>query len=171
MTNIEKALDFGIKLIGTPYGYWKGGACETSAPMFSNQEPLPKKEDITSLNCAGLVNLMLKSIGKEIPYNNDNIGGTSAYYDYYNTKLLNFHINNFYPKGTLLIRRYRNINDQGHLSIILEDKGKNSLVLQSHVEGEFLKSNSPGVNSNYTLKESHHEDYYEYIVLPEDWLQ
>ena len=81
--------------------------------------------------------------------------------------------------GTLLIRNYRDINDQGHVAVILENKGKKSLVLQSHVEGEFLKSILPGVNAMYTLEESHNifKDhngngcYYEKIVLPENWLE
>ena len=72
--NIINALEYGISLIGTPYGYWTGGENQKTSPMFAQNGPLPNKKDIISLNCAGLCNVMLKSIGKELPisikYNN-----------------------------------------------------------------------------------------------------
>ena len=72
------------------------------------------------------------------------------------------------------MRNYRDINDQGHVAVLLETKGKDSLVLQSHVEGEYLKSTLPGVNAMYTLEDSHKSFtdengngcYYERVVLP-----
>ena len=181
-TNISKALDFGISLIGTPYGYWEGGECQKGAPMFAQNGVVPDKNDIVSLNCAGLCNVMLRSIGKDLPISvkDNTVGGTEAYYDYYDTyeKLTDFSMNETYPIGTLLIRKFRDINDQGHVAVIIENKGKTSKVLQSHVDGEFHKSVLPGVNSIYTLEESHNAFTdekgngccYEKVVLPENWL-
>ena len=179
MNNTLKALEYGIKLIGTPYDYWNGGEIQKDAPMFAQNGEVPPQLDIVSLNCAGLCNLMLRSVGKELPYSTFTMGGTFAYLKYYREKAYKFNINNVYPMGTLLIRDYRDINDQGHLAVVLEEKGKDSLVLQSHVEGEFLKSTQPGVNAMQTLEESNltftDEDnngcYYEFVVLPEDWLE
>lgn len=175
-TNTIKALEYGISLIGTPYEYWKGGETQKGAPMFAQNGLLPSREDIVSANCAGLCNLMLRSIGKEVPASGNTMGGTKAYFEYYKDKSYEFCIDNTYPMGTLLMRDYRDINDQGHVAVVLETKGKKSLVLQSNVEGE---STSPGVNAIYTLEESHksfHDAqgngcYYERIVLPEDWLE
>ena len=179
-TNISKALDFGISLIGTPYGYWEGGECQKGAPMFAQNGVVPDKNDIVSLNCAGLCNVILRSIGKELPisltYNS--MGGTEAYFEYYVDKSKDFSICEIYPKGTLLIRKFRDVDDQGHVAILLENKGKMSKVLQSHVDGEFHKSVLPGVNAIYTLEESQdaftdengNGCCYEKIVLPEDWL-
>ena len=180
-SNTIKALEFGIKLIGTPYDYWRGGENQKDAPMFAQNGEVPDQLEITSINCAGLCNLMLRSIGKALPYSNktQTMGGTEAYFEYYENKSYEFSIENNYPMGTLLMRNYRDINDQGHVAVLIETKGKDSLVLQSHVEGEYLRSTSPGVNAMYSLEESHNSFtdengkgcYYERIVLPEDWLE
>ena len=170
MNTITNALDFGLSLQGIPYDYWKGGDNQTTAPMFAINGPVPDGSEITSANCAGLVNLIIRYIGKELPYKNDGIGGTSAYAHYYRDVAVPFDIMNSYPKGTLIIRDYRDVNDQGHVAIILDDNGKKALVLQSHVEGTFFESTTPGVNKQYTLEESHDGNYYELAVLPKDWL-
>lgn len=180
-SNIIKSLEYGVKLIGTPYDYWRGGENQKEAPMFAENGPPPNKLDIVSANCAGLCNLVLRSIGKKLPYseNTKTIGGTESYFDFYKNKSYEFNINNTYPMGTLLMRDYRDLNDQGHVAILLEGKGRDSLVLQSHVEGEYFESTNPGVNAMYTLEESNkffkNADgtgcYYERVVLPEDWLE
>ena len=36
--------------------------------MFAQNGPVPDRKDITSTNCAGLCNLILRSLGKELPY-------------------------------------------------------------------------------------------------------
>ena len=170
MNTIKEALDFGVSLIGIPYDYWKGGDNQTTAPMFAINGPVPDRKKITSVNCAGLVNLIIRYVGKELPSKNNGIGGTSQYAYYYRDAAVPFDITYNYPKGTLLIRDYRDINDQGHLAIILDDNGGKALILQSHVEGTFFESNTPGVNNKYTLEESHDGNYYELAVFPKDWL-
>ena len=87
-------------------------------------------------------------------------------FDYYNNVSQDFNIEHEYPIGTLLMRNFRNFQDQGHLAIIIENKGKDSKILQSHYE----LSGFNGVNIRYTLEESHIGYYYEKIVLPENWL-
>ena len=168
---IEDGINFGLSLLGIPYDYWSGGINQVDAPMFAKNGPVPNRSDIVSANCAGLVNLVLRYIGKELPYNKDTgIGGTNAYRTYYKDVSLDFNIDECYPRGSLLIRDYRDINDQGHVAILLEDRGKDSLILQSHVEGIYFESKSPGVNNKYSLLESHNKCAYEYVVLPKDWL-
>ena len=179
-SNTLKALEYGVGLIGTPYGYWEGGENQIMSPMFAQNGCILNKKEIVSLNCAGLCNVILRSIGKELPisltYNS--MGGTEAYFEYYADKSKDFSICEIYPKGTLLIRKFRDVDDQGHVAILLEDKGKMSKVLQSYIDGEFHKSVLPGVNAIYTLEKSHKSFTdkngngccYEKIVLPEDWL-
>ena len=180
-TNTIKALEYGVKLIGTPYDYWKGGENQIDAPMFAEDGPVPNNLDIVSANCAGLCNLMLRSVGKKLPYSKktQTMGGTESYFEFYKDKSYEFSINNTYPMGTLLMRDYRDLNDQGHVAVLLEEKGKDSLVLQSHVEGEYFESTNPGVNAMYTLEETNrffkNADgtgcYFERVVLPEVWLE
>jgi len=181
MNNLQIALDFGIRLIGVPYDYWLGGDNQKDAPMFAYNGEVPNIKDVTSVNCAGLCNLILRSIGKELPFSKKTktIGGTVAYFEYYQNKSYEFSIKHRYPLGTLLMRNYRSMNDQGHLAITLNEKGTKSLILQSNVDGEFFKSTKPGVNAIYTLEESNmtltdengNGCYYDRIVLPEDWIE
>lgn len=103
--------------------------------------PPPSRNDIKRCNCAGLVNLMLRYSGITLPhYSTDTgVGGTMAYYYYYKSVSKTFDINTKYPNGTLFIRNFRSIRDQGHVAILLS----NQFVLQS--------ISSDGINSKYTL--------------------
>jgi len=180
-SNIINAINYGVNLVGIPYDYWLGDDNQRVAPMFAEDGPIVHKLDIASVNCAGLCNLMLRSVGKKLPYstNTKSRGGTESYFDFYRNKSLEFNIDDLYPRGTLLLRDYRDLNDQGHVAVLIEGKGKESLVLQSHVEGKYFESHTPGVNTMYTLEESNKffKDkngkgcYYERVVLPENWLE
>lgn len=168
MNKIENAVDYGISLLGTPYKLWGGGACEKKEPMWAKNGPVPKKDEITSCNCAGLINLILRFSGKKIPARSLlEMGGTPDYEYVYKKKSIPIDINYNYPVGTLLVRNYRDYQDQGHVAMIIENKGKYSKILQSHY---YKPNNDNGVNIKYTLEESHNGYYYEYAVLPENWL-
>lgn len=162
---MENALSFGKSLIGTPYGWWGGGEIEHGHPMWAEDKPIPDRSDIISCSCVGLVNLILRYCNKQIPYNKTSKGGTDAYADYYKNVYEMVNIEKRYPIGTLLIRGYRDIDDQGHVAIIVEDKGTQSKLLQS-----FTFQEDNGVNMKYTFEESHDGYYYEYAVLPENWI-
>jgi hypothetical protein len=69
-----------------------------------------------------------------------------------------------YPAGTLIGRYYRNTYDQGHVAVVLA----NGRVLQSFANAR--GGRWPGVNSTYTVAQSHDGGYYEYAVRPKDWL-
>lgn len=156
---MSKAIDYGKSLIGIPYGKWNGGNLSPGEPMWAENKPPPPS--ISSVSCAGLCNLILRYLGISLPYSQDGgLGGTLAYYQYYHSKnmVTPFDPEEEYPVGTLIGRKYRNIEDQGHVAIILQD----NMVLQSFLGG--------GVNANYTLEESHAGWYYEYTVAPEHWL-
>ena len=168
-----ESLNFGLSLIGVPYEWWGGGDCESKAPMWAENGTVPNKDEIISCNCAGLTNLILRFSKKKIPHTEFNgMGGTGAYANYYKDVYNKFDINIKYPIGTLIIRDFRDIDDQGHVAIIIENNGSQSKVLQSFT----FKNKYPGVNINYTLDESNKCDnigtnYYEFAVLPEHWLK
>jgi hypothetical protein len=110
-------------------------------------------------NCAGLTNLMLRSVGKRVPFaKGHGQGGTAAYARYYKKVAKKFDLKANYPAGTLIGRNYRGVDSQGHVAVVLANRH----VLQSIPD--------EGVNKKYTLKQSHGKGYYEYAVLPEDWL-
>ena len=170
--HMEQIFKLASSLEGIPYGWWGGNDIEPGPPMWSKNEKLPDLRTITSCNCAGLVNLLLRKIGKPIPHSPCcGVGGTGAYVSYYRDTLcvaLPFDIRVNYPTGTLLLRDFRDRVDQGHVAVLLDCKGPKSRVLQSFAHSS--RTTSPGINSSYTLAESHAGYYYEYAVPPTDWL-
>ena len=57
-SNTLKALEYGVGLIGIPYGYWEGGENQIMSPMFAqNGGIINKKEIRTALDesCSALV--------------------------------------------------------------------------------------------------------------------
>lgn len=162
---LEKALAYGDSLIGTPYGWWLGGAIPQGAPMFASNTAPPDPTEVASANCAGLTNLMMRAAGVRIPQHPDAMaGGTLAYELMYEEVAMPFDASVDYPTGTLIGRRFRDVNDQGHLAVVLDG----DLVLQSFAWE--MGGSEPGVNATYTVVESDGDGFYEYAVLPEDWL-
>jgi cell wall-associated NlpC family hydrolase len=153
-SNIRHAIAHGKALIGTPYGKWTGGSFSPIEPMWVENKPPPNI--VRNVSCVGLVNLMLRSINIPLPHSSKGgTGGTMAYSDYYHSVSEKFDRKMKYPEGTLIGRRYRYHDDQGHVAVVLS----NGYVLQSIPKF--------GVNTYYTVEESHDNDY---AVLPQNWL-
>jgi cell wall-associated NlpC family hydrolase len=159
-TNVSRALAYGKSLIGTPYGWWYSGGIPEGEPMWAASGAPPSADDVYSTNCAGLTNLMLRYVGKEVP----GYGGTGSYGDYYWDVSEYFDPYKDYPPGTLLGRYYRDTYDQGHVAVVIEG----GYVLQSYAN--CYGCSYPGVNDWSTVAASHDGYYYEYAVLPENWL-
>lgn len=165
--NVRRALEYGRGLVGTDYGWWYSGPLPAGAPMWTAAGPPPSASLVrsASANCAGLTNLMLRSVGKAIPSDpSAGRGGTGAYGRYYANVARPFDVNARYPAGTLIGRYFRDTYDQGHVAVVLE----NGHVLQSYADCRGCAA--PGVNTSATLAESHAGYFYEYAVLPKDWL-
>jgi hypothetical protein len=165
--NVRRALDYGKSVVGTNYGWWFSGPLPAGAPMWTAAGPEPSASFVRSqsTNCAGLTNLLLRSVGKAIPSDPwAGRGGTGAYGRYYAKVAQKFNVNANYPAGTLIGRYFRNTYDQGHVAVILE----NGHVLQSYANCRGCAA--PGVNTWSTLAQSHAGYFYEYAVLPQDWL-
>jgi hypothetical protein len=171
-SNVQKILELGCQLCGIPYGQWGGGNIETGAPMWAIDKTLPKLSDISSCNCAGLINLLLRSLGKSLPsVQQHGRGGTAAYTSYYRDELQiteTFKCGTVYPAGTLLLRDYLNNKDQGHVAVIYYRSDNIARVLQSHYTND--TKIYPGVCMDETLTHSHTRNGYQYIVKPNRWL-
>ena len=179
--NQQKAQEYLYKLIGTPYSWWTGGKVPDGAPAWARNGQVPPAADVkgTSCFCAGVANLARRAADLEIPTlgNPDYDGGVVAYFGatdaapagfpregYFEKhgKLRRFALQEARRPWTLIGRKYRNVNDQGHVAIVIPG-GK---VLQSYDEG----GGKPGVNADVTLERSHSNGYYEVMVRAEDWL-
>lgn len=172
--DLDNALKYVSNFYGVPYGWWTDGPVPDKSPAWAVNAPAPSIEEVRrgTIFCAGLSNLMLRRVGKKIPYTSADTrwdGGTLAYGEYYKKVAEKFNPNKKYPRGTLIGRYYRNPsstqdsrNGQGHVAIILG----NGKVFQSYDAG----GGKPGVNQLATVAQSHNGWFYEYAVLPKNWL-
>ena len=164
---LAAALTYGEAVIGTPYGWWLEGSIPQGAPTWASNVAPPAPDEVLAetVNCAGLTNLMMRAADVDLPHHPDAIaGGTYSYERYYELVAQPFDPAADYPTGTLIGRRFRDAADQGHLALVLPD----DFVLQSFAWE--AGGSAPGANATYTVEESHDGGYYEYAVLPRDWL-
>eukprot|EP01012_Entosiphon_sulcatum_P008882 TRINITY_DN1488_c0_g1_i1.p1 TRINITY_DN1488_c0_g1~~TRINITY_DN1488_c0_g1_i1.p1 ORF type:complete len:205 (-),score=3.92 TRINITY_DN1488_c0_g1_i1:51-629(-) len=159
----ETAIAYGLQLIGAPYGWWTGGPIPTGPPAWaqSGVPPTPAYVKARSTFCAGVTNLMLRSVGKKIP----GAGGTGAYGSVYASVAEKYNSTKVYPRGTLLGRYYKSVSDQGHVAVLLQSSLQ-GLILQS-TASKYLGT-TPGVTNK--TKVSSRATYFQYAVLPQKWL-
>jgi hypothetical protein len=172
MTNIDKAIKFAKTLINVKYKWWKGEDSTIDEPFWAENDFVPSLNKIKSVNCTGLINLMRRYVGLEVPGVKEKYqyaGGTWIWYKYLNKnkRIRFFDISKRYPKGTLLIRKYKDIEDQGHVAVIITDN-------HSHILYEkIIHSYSEKGVSTTTLGFSHfsiEDGYYTHVCMPDDWL-
>jgi hypothetical protein len=117
--------------------------------------------------CAGVPNLMLRFVGKRVPtFGNPYYdGGMVAYWSYFEGYHESFNLHAV-RRGDLLLRQFRNGEDQGHGYVSLGD-GADALLLQSYwSHGDGL----PGLNKQITVSIYHAGYYYERIVRVNNWI-
>jgi hypothetical protein len=188
--NANLALRYAKKLIGTKYVWWQDGddIVGNTGPFWSTNMKAPDADDVKKDSCActGLINLMRRKVGLTIPgvlENSKYAGGTYIWFKYLekNKKLKEFDINKKYPKGTLLLRKYKNKDDQGHVAVIFTE-GKNNVlyekIIHSYSDVSYQNNKNkvgPGVTltmlgiSHFSTNEP--KGYYSHICLPKDWLK
>lgn len=165
-------------LVNTKYQWWTEGPTSSDAPFYAENGPPPPLHEIKTkgLNCAGFVNLLRRYQGLEVPGVKEefwNAGGTYIWFRYLDKRnlLKPFEISKLYPPGTLLIRDYVSVFDQGHLAISM---GMNRIAHcypdDPNPVAEILVE--PGVliePLNLSINWGFH-GYYSHTVAPEDWI-
>lgn len=172
---MEIALAYGQSLIGTPYKFYHSGDIVSgvnAGPFWAVDAPVPPAETVRSdcCNCAGLVNLMRRSVGLSIPALAEGWevpGGTPAWEWYLRDKavLEPLRSDHEYPDGTLLLRSYRSPYDQGHLAVKL-----GSQLLESIPNKDYDPDDHSTTEIGVTLTPFHPSEYYEFVCLPQNWL-
>ena len=78
------------------------------------------------INCTGLINILRQKVGKEIPGNGEYRVGTVEWYNFLKKKKVihKFDDSQKYPIGTLFLRRYRSVEDQGHVAVYIVETDK-----------------------------------------------
>jgi hypothetical protein len=205
-TKIDSVLNYATSLIGIPFRWYDpeldsfNGTdkfwCENILPPASNEI----NENDKSIVCVGFINLLRRKAGLNIPGLNGNItgkykefyknypGGTGAWwlYLFQQKRLEKFDMKRRYPKGTLLLARYKDdINDQGHAAVVYDDSDESKTIndqLIIHSRPDILytdrnkQKNHGSVKvekfsiSNDEYKYKGKKSYYTYVCLPENWL-
>jgi hypothetical protein len=172
----SKALKYGETLIGLEYKWWTGQDRDDFHYYDKPQDiPFIRKNGIA---CSGFANLLMHKVGVEMPKNKSkHRGGTGFWYRQFkkNKKLRDFDYHKDYPPGTMLFRKYRNVEDQGHIAI-LHSVSPGKLLYGKLIHA--YADNSEGGKVGITIVGCSHfwedgggdEGYYEYAILPEDWL-
>ena len=127
--SIEQALTYAKTLINIPYRWY-----DESADVFKQDDqfwcgdgPAPSAKTIIledkCIVCTGLINLMRRYIGLPIPQYGEYSGGTVAWVKYLTEtkRIKDINLDVKYPAGTLLIKKYKNHEEQGHVAVMLED--------------------------------------------------
>ena len=173
MQNFEKGLAYIWNAIGEmPYGWWLSGDVPAGQPAYGENTPPPSVDYLRSrtIFCIGPINLIRRKVGKIVPTAGDARydGGTVACWAYWHNYMKPWKNSRNLPHGTLIFRKFRNSVDQGHGAIVLG----NYKVLQSYDGGEFFEggTNGPGLNIRSNVDASHGGSYYEYAVMPGDWI-
>jgi cell wall-associated NlpC family hydrolase len=145
---------YAESLLGVPYHWWKEGeAClGGAAPFYAATGPPPSAP--TTLNCAGFINCLARFAGRPIPGVAEALwyaGGTYAWYEELAPKCISIDATTAARPGTLLIRRFRDEADQGHLGVVWTD----GLIIHCWPDRGVVIEPAP-------------PNYFEYIC--EDWL-
>ena len=173
---VEEILKFAETLIDIKYTLWNGEPLSKNThPFYVNEIPNMEYIKKNGLNCAGFINLLRLKSGKYVPGIDDYKGGTHSWFNYFKDEkcLEIFDYRKKYPLGTWFLRKYRSITDQGHLSVLYElDKNDfwlNNKIIHSYYD-EKENNGKVGLSilgySHYSIPEG----YYEYIILPENWI-
>ena len=172
MSDIDNIISYLRTMTHIPYMWWDGDSwmADNTPPFWisatlTSSCSAPTADYIRSkggINCAGLMNLGLQYVGLTPPgINTDYPGGTWAWgafmiWEKYDHKHL-------YPRGSIVLRKYRNETDQGHLAMITTDD-ENDLIHSSAVDGMVVEVPIKIVNLFAGT------DYFEYVSTPDMWL-
>jgi len=179
---VKKALKYAKSLVDIPYIWWKDDESNPTDIFYADTFPSKTILKKRGINCAGLINLMRQSIGKEIIHAPGKYcigkyrGGTGYWYNILRKakKLKPFDYNTDYPIGTLFLRRYKNIKDQGHVAVLYKKNKKypKHLLYSEIIHSFYQNKDFNGVKIT-SLGKSHFflpEGYYEFAILPQHWL-
>jgi len=205
-SNIVTAIEYAESLVNTPFRWYDPNVDSFNGKdkFWCENSPAPSCAEINendkSIACAGFPNLLRRKCGLTIPGLNGNItgkykdffknypGGTGAWwlYLFQRKRLEKLDMKKRYPKGTLLLARFKgNETDQGHLAVVYDDTDESKTIndqLIIHSNSDILYTdrdkhkNHGSVRielysiSNDEYKYKGKKSYYTYVCLPENWL-
>lgn len=176
-SNLKKAIAYAEQLVGAKYDMWKNGqdTRAAEAPFWVTGKKFPTAAYVKARSCVcvGLINLMRRHAGLSVPgdekTNYKYAGGTWIWFNALKKKgvLKPFDIRKSYPVGTLLLRNYKNVKDQGHVAVVYE-KNRKGVLFSKLLHCYF----NAGVQIDHAVGKSHFwekDGYYTHTCAPEDW--
>lgn len=204
-SNVELAFSYAESLVGLPFR-WYDPAVDTFVgddKFWCDNSPPPTAEEIKkndkAIVCTGFPNLIRRFCGLRVPGLGHIIrgkykeeykrfpGGTGAWYAHLrqNKRLQKLDMKERYPKGTLLIARFKSDDkDQGHLAVIYDDVDETKNITHQRVihsaptidYPDRATANDHGAVTiePFTISNNLWKwdkiSYYKYVCLPENWL-
>jgi hypothetical protein len=204
-STIVNVFDYATSLIGVPYRWYVEELDSFNGfdKFWCENKPAPSVVEINfndkSIVCTGLINLLRRKSGLSIPGLNGNIkgkykelykqypGGTGAWflYLYQRKRLEKLDMKKKYPKGTLLLARFKdNETDQGHVAVVYEDIDEINTIndqLIIHASPDILYTDRDKYKNHGRVKvekfcisnnewRGKNKSYYTHACLPEAWL-
>lgn len=208
-TTVQDIMLYAESLKGLPFRWYVNGELDTFTgdnAFWCENSSAPSAEEIQAQDkyivCTGLPNLLRRFGGLTIPGIGPKIrgkygelykqypGGTTAWfaYLYQNKRVQKFDIKARYPRGTLLMARYKakdfGEKDQGHLAVVYDDVDetktiKDQLIIHSTPTVDYKNRNSCKDHGAVTIESFNISNelfkwdkvsYYKWVCLPEDWL-
>jgi cell wall-associated NlpC family hydrolase len=185
----EDVLEYAETMIGVPYRWWNSGdSIESDDKFWASNDGYISREYINEndkcIVCTGLINLMRRYRGLEIPGCDGFMGKTGlrfpgttyTWFRYLNKKgfLESYSEYEEYPRGTLLIRNYKNVRDQGHVAVLIGNKQ----IIHACSDYNYDDSVREGIVDVGSTRIDELEDvqswldgnYFTHICRPENWL-
>jgi len=169
---VKNAIDYGLSLCGIKYTFWNDHMTTEDYPIYGSDDSPPDIAELREkgIACSGLINLILRHLKLPIPKYKTYPGGTEAWYRELKRKnklhVFTWDTDKKYCKGTLLLTRYKHINDQGNMCIILNHTNEEIEVLLSEHEGGVTVESLPLAR----IKQDEFNIAYEFYCEPQDWL-
>ena len=177
-TELNELLHYIDSLRGTLYKWWLEGETGEGGPFYAADEPLPTPANIRAqgLNCAGFINLLRRFRKYPIPGVKEglwNAGGTYVWFRSLQAEglLEPFNPSFPYPPGTLLLRDYTSVFDQGHLAVVLH----NNQIAHCYPDDPIPRANvfvEPGLRIEPLALSMNWDSkgFYTHICRPENWI-
>lgn len=193
---INAVIRYAKSLVNVPYRWHReGDKIQENDKFWAKNGSHVTREEIDKedkcIVCTGLINLMRRYVGLSIPGLDgslDDISGkefpgtTGIWFAYLDRKgrLKKLNVKKKYPKGTLLLRDFEDIENQGHVAVIIDEKGDSILdqrIIHAYAKLPYKGSEDvKNVGKVGTMKftSSHYynteDGYYTHVCLPENWL-
>jgi hypothetical protein len=203
---VSEVLNYAKSLEGVPFRWYDPDLDKFTGDdkFWCENLPAPSAEEIRendkSVLCSGFPNLLRRFRGLSIPGTGKLMrgkyaeiykqypGGTGSWFAHLNQnkRLEKLDISKKYPKGTLLIARFKsNEKDQGHLAVVYEDIEESKTIIDQLIihasphEVDYGKRHEHRNHGSVIVEQFHISDkvwrwdkisYYKYVCLPENWL-